>query len=203
MIVSAPSGAGKTSLARALIAADGHTVLSVSHTTRSPRPGERDGFDYHFVDHDTFRDMVERDEFLEYAEVFGNFYGTSRDAVKHPLAQGFNVLLDIDWQGAREVRQRMPDSLSVFILPPSLADLRERLTRRGQDSADVIESRMEQAISEMIHYDEYDRVIINRDFASALDELKRILAGHDAGHAPADIDFKALVSVDKKVTLGR
>ncbi|KAA3630608.1 MAG: guanylate kinase [Proteobacteria bacterium] len=203
VILSAPSGAGKTSLARALIDTTGDTVLSVSHTTRAPRPGERDGVDYYFIDRATFLDMVERGDFLEHAEVFGNFYGTSRSAVERFLEQGRNVVLDIDWQGARKVRRRMPGCVSIFILPPSLEALRERLTNRAQDSAAVIESRMRQAISEMTHYDEYDRVIVNRDFTSAVEDLRRIIGGDDAGLAPAEIDFKTLVFVDEHVTLGR
>jgi guanylate kinase len=200
-ILSAPSGAGKTSLARALVESRADTVLSVSHTTRAPRPGERDGSDYHFVDRATFLEMVEGDEFLEFAEVFGNYYGTTRQAVTAFLSQGLNVILDIDWQGARKVREHLTGTCSVFILPPSLASLRERLTQRGQDSDDVIEARMREAISEMTHYNEYDRVIVNREFDSALDQLVRLVHGEQAGVEPADIDFEALVSIDKTVTL--
>jgi guanylate kinase len=201
IILSAPSGAGKTSLARALIASEPGTVLSVSHTTREPRPGERDGHDYYFVDRARFASMIENGEFLEYAEVFGNYYGTARAAVESFLADGRNVVLDIDWQGARKVRAAVPDSRAVFILPPSLDALRERLTHRGQDTEEVIESRMRQAIAEMGHYDEYDRVIVNREFKTALDELVRIVQGETAGLSPADVDFDALVSIDKKVKL--
>jgi guanylate kinase len=201
IIVSAPSGAGKTSLARALIASSRDVVLSVSHTTRAPRPGELDGRDYHFVDREVFHEMVARGDFLEYAEVFGNYYGTAREAVNASLDNGLNVLLDIDWQGARKVRERLPESFSVFILPPSLETLRDRLNRRGQDSEEVIDSRMRDAIAEMSHYDEYDRVIVNRDFDKALHQLQNLVAGGEDGIDPADIDFKALVSVDKTVTL--
>lgn len=200
-IVSAPSGAGKTSLARALIASDDSIVLSVSHTTRAPRPGERDGHDYHFVDRKVFLEMVERGDFLEYAEVFGNFYGTAREAVDGFLAEGLNVLLDIDWQGARKVRDHMPGSVGIFVLPPSLQTLRQRLEQRGQDSEEVIGARMHKAIAEMSHFDEYDRIIVNSEFEKALAELRSIVAGGEGGLDPADIDFKALVSIDKKVTL--
>ena len=193
IILSAPSGAGKTSLARALIAAEPGTVLSVSHTTRAPRPGERDGEHYHFVDHDTFRAMIGRGEFLEYAEVFGNFYGTARAAVEDHLARGDNVVLDIDWQGARKVRARMPGAVGIFILPPSMAVLRERLERRGQDSEAVIDSRMRKALDEMAHYHEYDRVIVNRDFDEALAALRTIVHGGDAGQPPDDVDFDDFV----------
>jgi len=193
IILSAPSGAGKTSLARALIAAEPGTVLSVSHTTRAPRPGERDGEHYHFVDRDTFRAMIGRGEFLEYAEVFGNYYGTSRAAVEDHLARGDNVVLDIDWQGARKVRARMPGAVGIFILPPSMAVLRERLERRGQDSEAVIDSRMRKALDEMAHYDEYDRVIVNRDFDEALAALRSIVHGGDGGRPPDEVDFDALV----------
>ncbi len=201
VILSAPSGAGKTSLARALIEARDDTVLSVSHTTRAPRPGECDGVDYHFVDHDAFQVMIAEDAFLEFAEVFGNFYGTARSAVSGFLARGMNVILDIDWQGARKVRGGAADALSVFILPPTLAALRERLTRRAQDSDEVIEARMRKAIDEMRHYDEYDRVVVNCRFEQALAELSLILDGGDGGVDPGEIDFKALDSIDKTATL--
>ncbi len=200
-ILSAPSGAGKTSLARALIASRDDTVLSVSHTTREPRPGERDGVDYHFIGHDAFRAMIGRGEFFEHAEVFGNYYGTSMAAVESFLARGLNVVLDIDWQGARKVRARAPDALAVFILPPSLADLRERLTRRAQDSEAVIEARMHKAIDEMTHYAEYDRVVINCEFDGALKALSDLLDGREGGVDPNEIDFDPLVSVDETVKL--
>ncbi len=200
-ILSAPSGAGKTSLARALVDSREDTVLSVSHTTRPPRPGERDGVDYHFVDRDRFEAMIGRGEFFEYAEVFGNYYGTAESTVRALLERGLNVILDIDWQGARKVRARAADAVSVFILPPTLADLRDRLTRRGQDSDEVIESRMRQAIDEMNHYPEYDRVVVNCEFENALAALSRLLDGCDGGVDPGEIDFKALVSVDETVKL--
>ncbi len=175
-ILSAPSGAGKTSLAHALRERDAAIVFSVSHTTRPMRPGERDGTDYHFVDRATFLAMAQRDEFLEHAQVFDNHYGTARREVQQHLDTGCDVVLDIDWQGARQVREHMPESVSVFILPPSRAALEQRLRGRGQDSDEVIARRMRDAVAEISHYDEYDYLIVNDDFAAALDELSAIFA---------------------------
>jgi len=175
-IISAPSGAGKSSLLRALLDAMGDSVtVSVSHTTRKPRPGEVNGRDYHFVDVATFQAMVDASAFLEHAQVFDNRYGTSRLAVERQLSAGQDVILEIDWQGARLVREHMPDSTGIFILPPSRESLRERLLRRGQDDAAVIERRMRDAISEMSHYEEYDYLVINDVFERALEDLVAIL----------------------------
>ena len=175
-IVSAPSGAGKSSLLRALLDAMGSDLaLSVSHTTRAPRPGEVDGRDYHFVDVDRFKSMTVAGAFLEHAQVFDNFYGTSREGVEAQLAEGQDVILEIDWQGARLVREQMPQAVSIFILPPSRAALGERLRDRGQDDAAVIERRMRDAVSEMSHYDEYDYLVINDVFATAQEELAAIV----------------------------
>jgi guanylate kinase len=175
-ILSAPSGAGKSSLLRALLDAMGGSVaVSVSHTTRKPRPGEINGSDYHFVDIETFQAMVEEGVFLEHARVFDNCYGTSRPAVEQQLATGQDVVLEIDWQGARLVRELMPESTGIFILPPSRDALRERLQGRGQDDAAVIERRMRDATSEMSHYDEYDYLVINDVFERALEDLVSIL----------------------------
>ena len=174
-IISAPSGAGKSSLLRAVLESAGEELaLSVSHTTRAPRPGEVDGQDYHFVDTGTFRGMIDGQEFLEHAEVFDNFYGTSRGSVQAQLAAGQDVILEIDWQGARQVRSLMPGCIGIFILPPSREALRERLQGRGQDDTAVIERRMRDAVSEMSHYDEYDYLVINDDFDVARDELAAI-----------------------------
>nr|WP_314479717.1 guanylate kinase [uncultured Pseudomonas sp.] len=173
-IVSAPSGAGKTSLVNALTQDDKQIRVSVSHTTRAMRPGEQHGVNYHFVEHDAFKALIEQGDFLEHAEVFGNFYGTSRSALQQTLDQGFDLILEIDWQGAQQVRALMPQALSVFILPPSQAALRERLNGRGQDSEAIIDGRMKEAVSEMVHYDEYDYVIINDDFGAALADLKAV-----------------------------
>lgn len=178
-LISAPSGAGKTSLVKALLAGaeDGSGTglcVSVSHTTRQRRPGEVDGVNYHFVDRPAFEAMVARGDFLEHAEVFGNLYGTSRAWVAERLAQGWDVILEIDWQGARQVQQLLPASVGIFILPPSLDALLERLNRRGQDRPEVIASRMAKAVSEMSHYGQADYLVINDDFASALADLQAI-----------------------------
>ena len=174
-IVSAPSGAGKTSLLKALLERDPRMAVSVSHTTRAMRPGERDGVDYHFVALDRFVAMVERGEFLEHAEVFGNRYGTAEAAIRDSLAEGGDVVLEIDWQGARQVRERIPENVSIFILPPSREVLAERLHGRGQDSAEVIARRMDEAVSEMSHFGEYDFLVVNDDFNQALAELHCIV----------------------------
>jgi len=176
--VSAPSGAGKTSLVAALIEANQNLTVSVSHTTRPMRPGEKDGVNYHFVDRDTFQAMLERSEFLEQAEVFGNLYGTSQLWVEEQLAAGVDVILEIDWQGAQQVKRLMPDTRAIFILPPSRDTLRERLTSRGQDDDTVIQRRMEQAEQEMSHYIESDFLVLNGDFDTALGELQSIIACH-------------------------
>ena len=170
-IISAPSGAGKTSLARALIANVGNAKMSVSHTTRQRRAGEQDGVDYFFVSQPEFLKMVDDGVFLEYAEVYGNYYGTSRLAVEEMLLQGTHVLLDIDWQGARLVREQMPQAVSISILPPSVEELERRLRSRGSDSEDVIQSRMRQAHDEMEHSKEADFIVMNDDFNQALDDL--------------------------------
>ncbi|NQD80510.1 guanylate kinase [Pseudomonas seleniipraecipitans] len=173
-IISAPSGAGKSSLVKALIDSEPHVRVSVSHTTRAMRPGESDGVHYHFVDHAQFTGMLEQNEFLEHAQVFGNYYGTSQRALEKTLAEGIDLILEIDWQGAQQVRRLMPQSKSIFILPPTLEALRHRLTSRGQDSGEVIEQRMREAVSEMSHYVEYDYIVINDDFSHALSDLKAI-----------------------------
>ncbi|OMH39678.1 guanylate kinase [Motiliproteus sp. MSK22-1] len=173
-IVSAPSGAGKTSLVKQLLDRDPKVCVSVSHTTRTARPGEVNGKDYHFVDHQRFDTMINQGDFLEYAEVFTNKYGTSQQWVKETLAKDMDVILEIDWQGAEQVRKLMPDAVSIFILPPSRKALEERLTNRGQDSQEVIDHRMQQAVSEMSHYHEFDYLVVNDDFQQALNELAAI-----------------------------
>ena len=170
-IVSAPSGAGKTSLVTALIKDDPRISVSVSHTTRNKRPGEEHGVNYHFVSHDEFKALIERNDFLEHAEVFGNFYGTSRSALQQALDQGQDLILEIDWQGARQVRAKVPDAVSVFILPPSRAALEERMRKRGQDSEEVIGRRLAAAREEMSHYGEFDYVIVNEVFDVAVAEM--------------------------------
>jgi len=174
-IVSAPSGAGKTSLVRALLAQDAGVAVSVSYTTRAPRAGERDGVDYRFVNQKRFLAMIGAGEFLEHAEVFGNYYGTARAAVAAQLEQGSDIILEIDWQGAQQVRQAFPGCIGIFVLPPSRTVLRERLTGRRQDDAAVIEHRLQAAVDEISHYSEYDFIVVNDDFATALADLRAIL----------------------------
>lgn len=173
--VSAPSGAGKTSLVSALVKSNPEVCVSVSHTTRPMRPGEVDGVNYHFIDHATFERMLEASAFLESARVFNNLYGTSQQWVTETLQQGVDVILEIDWQGAQQVRKLMPNTVSLFILPPSLACLRQRLTGRGQDDTSVIEARMAEAISEMSHYCEADYLIVNDDFTTALAQFQALI----------------------------
>lgn len=173
--VSAPSGAGKTSLVRALIDADDQVRVSVSHTTRAMRPGEQDGVNYHFVSRDTFEQLRDNGDFFEWAEVFGNLYGTSQREVEGLLAQGLDVVLEIDWQGARQVKAALPESCAIFILPPSLEELHRRLTGRGQDERSTIEARMAEARQELLHCEEGDYLILNEDFQTALADLQAIV----------------------------
>ncbi|MDN5850224.1 MAG: guanylate kinase [Nitrococcus sp.] len=174
-VVSAPSGGGKTSLVRALSQREPGMVVSVSHTTRRRRPSERDGVDYHFVETATFKRMAAAGEFLEYARVYDQYYATAQVGVEQELARGRDVLLDIDWQGARQVRSAIADTVSVFILPPSRTELERRLRGRGQDSDAVIAERMQVAVEEMSHYDEYDYLVINDHFEQALADLCAIV----------------------------
>ena len=174
-IISAPSGAGKTSLVKQLLQQVKHLVVSVSHTTRPMRASEVDGSDYFFVSVAQFQAMIADDCFLEHAQVFGNFYGTSRQAVEHMLAQGMDVILEIDWQGARQIRQMLPNCTSIFILPPSLDILQQRLRGRGQDDEAVIQRRLAEAVAEITHYNEFDYLVVNDDFAQALSDLKNII----------------------------
>ena len=176
LVLSSPSGAGKTTLSRQLLDNDKQIQLSVSCTTRQKRPGERDGVDYRFVDPATFRGMIERREFLEYAEVFGNYYGTPKRPVEEILSAGLDVLFDIDWQGTQQLRVKgRADLVTVFILPPSTRDLEKRLLTRAQDSKDTVALRMMKAADEMSHWAEYDYVVVNRDIATSLNNLKAIL----------------------------
>jgi len=177
-IISAPSGAGKTSLVKALTADAQQISVSVSHTTRAMREGEREGVDYHFVDQQTFLQMSGDGDFLEHAQVFDNYYGTSQSHVEQQLAQGLDVILEIDWQGARQVLKQFADALSIFILPPSSAALKERLQNRGQDDDEIINRRMQDAVSEMSHYAEFDFIIVNDDFDVALQELGSIFTAN-------------------------
>ncbi len=174
-LVVAPSGAGKSSLVNALLAQDPSIHLSVSCTTRAPRSGELDGKDYRFVTNDTFEQLRAGDQLLEWAQVHGNYYGTPRDAVDAAIRSGTDILLEIDWQGARQVERLFPRAVGIFILPPSIAALRDRLTRRGQDAPDVIERRIQGAAAEIAHASEFEYVIINQDFSVALQELSLII----------------------------
>lgn len=193
-IVSAPSGAGKTSLVKALIDAEPNIRVSVSHTTRGMRPGEVDSVNYNFVTREEFVQMLEHGDFLEHAEVFGNLYGTSQRWVQQTLAEGHDLILEIDWQGAQQVRHLMPQARSIFILPPSQRALRQRLDNRGQDSEEIIERRMREAVSEMSHYVEYDYLVINDDFAVALDDLKAIFRANQLRHDAQQVRHGALLA---------
>ncbi len=174
-IISAPSGAGKTSLVRALLESTEGIQVSVSHTTRPMRQGEVDGRDYHFTDVEGFRAMIERGEFLEYAQVFDNSYGTSRIMVQQMINEGIDVILEIDWQGAQQVREQIPEAVSIFILPPSREELEQRLRGRGTDSDEVIARRLSEAANEMGHYAEFDYLVFNDDFDTAQAELRSIV----------------------------
>lgn len=174
-IVSAPSGAGKSSLVKALIEKTEGIGVSVSHTTRAMREGEQDGQDYHFVEKQTFVSMVEQGEFLEHAQVFDNYYGTAVANIEQKLGKGEDVILEIDWQGAAQVRKQLPYAVNIFILPPSLGALEQRLRGRGQDSDEIIARRMRDAKSETSHYSEYDYLVVNDDFDNALVDLRSIV----------------------------
>jgi len=174
-MVSAPSGAGKTSLLKALLEQDEQLHVSVSFTTRPQRPGEVDGKDYHFVDQETFLQMVDEGSFLEHAHVFDNYYGTDRNEVIAQLEQGYDVMLEIDWQGARQIRSNLSETVCIFVLPPSEEVLLQRLTARGQDDAAVIERRMRDARAEISHYHEYDYLVVNDDFSHAMEGLRAII----------------------------
>jgi guanylate kinase len=182
-VVSAPSGAGKTSLVKALLQSEPQLHVSVSHTTRRRRPTEEEGREYHFVPVPQFEQMAARGEFLEHARVFDNLYGTSRAYVAGQLARGYDVILEIDWQGAQQVRRAMPQCVSIFILPPSRAELAERLARRATDSPEIIAWRLKDAAADMSHYREFDYVVVNDDFQQAVRELRDIIAGGGEGLA--------------------
>lgn len=192
-IFSAASGTGKTSLAKALVEQMPELAFSVSHTTRAPRPGEQHGVHYYFVTPQQFDEMIAADRFLEHARVFGNSYGTSRAVTENLMRQGKSVIFDIDWQGARAIKEKMPEAVSIFILPPSRAALQERLTGRGQDAPEVIARRMGEAVSEMSHYKEFDHLVVNDDFNAALADLKAIIRG-EGSPRPVTVDMPALLS---------
>lgn len=181
--VSAPSGAGKTSLVQALVAAEAHLQVSVSHTTRAMRPGEVDGVNYHFCDREAFTEMLERGDFLEHANVYGNLYGTSQEFVSKALEGDRDVILEIDWQGAAQIKRLRPSTCAIFILPPSITALRERLSLRGQDDESTIEKRLAAAVSDMSHYVEADYLVINDVFEQALTDLRAIIHSQRLGTA--------------------
>ena len=176
-VIAAPSGGGKTSLLHALMARRPTLGFSVSCTTRKPRQGEQDGRDYHFIGREEFERLVEAGEFIEHANVFGNLYGTRRSVVESALAEGRDLILEIDWQGAKQVRERLPEAVQVFILPPSRAELESRLRKRGSDSDEAIARRLRESTIEMSHWRDFDYVIVNRDFDRALAELEAICDG--------------------------
>ena len=199
-VVAAPSGAGKTSLVKALISALPSIEVAVSHTTRQRRPDEVDGVNYHFVNSAQFKQLQSADAFVESAQVFNNLYGTSRESIDRISATGRHTILEIDWQGAAQIRQRDPTSVHIFILPPSLQALGQRLLGRGQDDPETIEQRMNEAINEMSHYREFDYLVVNDDFATALADLHRIVRGQgedlqvEAQYARHSILIDALTS---------
>ena len=174
-VISAPSGAGKTSLVKALLESTLNLEVSVSHTTRDIRPGETDGINYHFVDESEFESIRDANGFFEWAQVFGNFYGTSSQAVQEKLAEGIDVILEIDWQGARQVKALVNSAISIFVLPPSTAALHRRLNDRGQDNDEIIEGRMQAARDEIAHYSEADFIVLNDEFETALHDLQSIV----------------------------
>ena len=186
-IIAAPSGCGKTSLVKALIGSSSKLSVSVSHTTRKPRKAEIDGKNYHFVSKERFGEMISNNDFVEFAEVFGNMYGTARSNIKEKLDANIDIILEIDWQGARQVRENMPNSISIFILPPSKNVLLQRLTDRGQDDDETISKRMKNSESEMSHYDEFEYLVINDQFDSALNDLKAII--QDCNNNIKNIEF--------------
>ena len=177
VVISAPSGAGKTTLVRGLIERDARFVFSVSYTTRPKRPTEQDGVDYHFVTREAFETLRRDGEFLEFAQVFDNYYATGRQAVEDLLAAGKHVIVEIDWQGAQQVRARVPDCVSIFIVPPSVRALEQRLRARKTDSEAVIRRRLRDSMDDLAHWDEFDYIVVNDDLATALDELAGLASG--------------------------
>ena len=192
-IVSAPSGTGKTSLVNALVRDTNHLKLSISHTTRTPRPKEIDGYNYHFIDESKFKQMKLAGVFMESATVFGNSYGTSQETVQKMLDEGHDVVLEIDWQGAEQIKARFPNAISIFILPPSIKALQDRLESRGQDSEDVINTRMTKAIAELKHYHKADYLVVNDDFEEALKSLKAIVKSNRMTTAKQQIINERLI----------
>lgn len=193
-IISAPSGAGKTSLVKQLVKDTANLTVSISHTTRQMRPGEAHGRDYYFVSVAEFQAMLAQQAFLEHAQVFDNFYGTAQQTVQDNLNQGLDVILEIDWQGAKQIKQLLPASIAIFIFPPSVAVLEQRLRNRGQDGEIVIARRMRDAVAEMSHYAEFDYIVVNDDFATALAELSSIVICQRLRRERQVIEHKALLA---------
>lgn len=196
-IIAAPSGAGKSTLIKEILSkptSNKAMQLSVSHTTRAPRKGEQNGVEYHFIDHAKFEKMIKQDAFYEHAEVFGNYYGTSKAAISDKLQQGIDVFLDIDWQGARQVKEQNPEVISIFILPPSVEALQLRLSGRGLDSEEVIINRMAQAQSEISHFNEFDYVIVNDNLDHAYKEFEAIICAQRARLQNQKIRYKSLIA---------
>ncbi len=194
IVISAPSGAGKTTLVQALCKADPELMVSVSHTTRAKREGEIDGVAYHFIDVNSFNEMVEQGQFLEHARVFDNYYGTSKTSVESQLSKGIDVILEIDWQGAESIQRLMPECISIFILPPSYHALETRLADRRRDDASTIQRRMDDAINELSHYKEYDYLVINDEFELALTELQDLFAAFRENQRPQQVDLSEFVT---------
>ena len=193
-VVAAPSGAGKTSLLQALMRRRPALSFSVSCTTRAPRAHEQDGRDYHFISRAEFEHLIAAGEFIEHANVFGNLYGTRKSVVESALAEGRDLILEIDWQGARQVRARLPEAVQIFILPPSRTELEARLRRRATDDADAIARRLAESVEEMSHWRDFDYVIVNRDFDQALAELEAIFDGHGEASRPDRPGLAALLN---------
>ena len=193
-VIAAPSGAGKTSLLQALLRRRPALSFSVSCTTRAARAHEQDGRDYHFISRDEFQRLVAAGEFIEHADVFGNLYGTRRAVVEAALGEGRDLILEIDWQGARQVRERLPEAIQIFILPPSRAELESRLRKRGTDSSEVIARRLAESTSEMSHWQQFDYIIVNREFDSALAELEAIFDGDGEASRPQRPGLAALAA---------
>ena len=200
-ILSAPSGGGKSSIAKAVSENNDNIIISISHTTRPKKTGEEDGKDYFFVDEVTFKDMINSEEFIEYAEVFGNYYGTSKKSIKNFLDKGINVILDIDWQGASLVRKNFPNAISIYILPPSIEVLKDRLINRDRDSEGEINLRLAEAASELSHHVEYDYLIVNHIFDQAVGEIAAIIKDNIPPKSAVGFDLEALVNCAKIVKL--
>lgn len=180
-IIAAPSGAGKTSLIKSLVSEDNNIDVSISYTTRKPRPEEKDGEAYYFIDESEFKNLIKQNHFLEYAKVFNNYYGTPKDWVEQKMLTGKNFILEIDWQGAQQVKSKLRNSVGIFILPPDYHSLRERLLNRQKDKLETIERRMDAARKEISHYKEFDYIVINNDFELALAEIKTIITATNLG----------------------